>query len=235
MSVSPENVEGILQIFKSVIMDSIKTYVPLRHVVNNFSSRQYPKYIQHASKKKCVLWCRRLYLGGSRLYKWHARKYKGMVHRFHVNSERNLLNNNSTSAFYRHVNSKHNASHGSAPLRNGTNLLMNDADKAYTFNNLLVLSFRLLILHLLLINQHLHIPQMMLISLLLLLLHLYVKLRILFLRDLISSLQYSGPNSHLYLLFLYQFFLRHLINFLFYPLTGSTHLLCRYIKREIQT
>ena len=53
-----------------------------------------------------------------------------MVHRFHVTVERNLLNNNSTSAFYGHVNSKFNALRGSAPLCNGANLLTNEADKA---------------------------------------------------------------------------------------------------------
>ena len=56
MSVSPDNVEGTWQIFKSVIMSSIKTYISLCHVVNNFSPRQYPTYIQRAIKQKRVLW-----------------------------------------------------------------------------------------------------------------------------------------------------------------------------------
>ena len=68
------------------------------------------------------------------LYKLHARKCKRMVHRFHINTERNLLNNNSTSAFHRHVNSKRNASRGLAPSHNGTNSLINDADKACAYN-----------------------------------------------------------------------------------------------------
>ena len=96
--------------FKSVTMDSIQTYVQLRHVVNNFSPCQYLTYIQRVIKQKRVLWCRRRFLDRSRLYKLHARKCKRMVHWFHVNAKRNLLKVNSTSAFYGHVNSKLNAS-----------------------------------------------------------------------------------------------------------------------------
>ena len=62
MSVSPDNVEGLWQSFKSVIMGSIKkkkTYVLLRHVINNFSSRQYSTCIQRPIKQKRVLWRRR--------------------------------------------------------------------------------------------------------------------------------------------------------------------------------
>ena len=58
------------------------------------------------------------------------------MHRSRVNTELNLLNNNSTSVFYRYVNSKLNASRGSTPLRNGANLFTNYADNACTFNNL---------------------------------------------------------------------------------------------------
>ena len=57
MFVSLDNIEGIWQIFKSVIMSLIKTYVPLRHIVNNFDPHQYPTYIQRAIKQKRALWC----------------------------------------------------------------------------------------------------------------------------------------------------------------------------------
>ena len=41
MAVSPDNFEGIWPIFKSIVLGSIKTFVPLRHVVNNSSPHQY--------------------------------------------------------------------------------------------------------------------------------------------------------------------------------------------------
>ena len=43
-SVSPDNIKGNLANFLSVVMGSIKTYVPLRHGVNNFNLQQYPTY-----------------------------------------------------------------------------------------------------------------------------------------------------------------------------------------------
>ena len=77
MSVSPDNVEVIWQALESVIMDSIKTYAPLRNVVYNFGPRQlltwtkiisdiayicgvlYSTYIQRAIKQTRVLWHRK--------------------------------------------------------------------------------------------------------------------------------------------------------------------------------
>ena len=62
MFFSPDNEEGIWQIFKSVIMDSIKTYKPLRHAVNNCGPRQYLTYIQRAIKQKRALCHRRRFM-----------------------------------------------------------------------------------------------------------------------------------------------------------------------------
>ena len=79
------------------------------------------------------------------LYHVHAGNCKCTIHRFRVNAKHNLLNYNFTSAFYGHVNTKLNALYGAAPLHNAT-LLINNADKACTFNNFFSSIFLTLIL-----------------------------------------------------------------------------------------
>ena len=144
-----------------------------------------------------------------------------------------MLNNNSTSAFYRPVNLKFNATRGLAPLHNGAKLFINDADKDCAFNNVFSSIFS---------PPNLVPPPTNLAS-------THTSDEVDYSPATVFAALYEAKHTlsdgyniapsifwtklRLYLLFLYQCFLHHLKNFLFYPLTGSTHLLCRRIKREL--
>ena len=61
--VPPNDVEGIWQIFKSIVTQAIVLHVP-RRVIHAKVANRYPPYIQRAIRLKRTLWRNRYYAGG---------------------------------------------------------------------------------------------------------------------------------------------------------------------------
>lgn len=131
--VAPNNIEGIWQIFKAVIMEAIALHVP-RHATRSLPIRRFPAHIQRSIKRKRILWRRRHLAGGNAQYALHARRCKLLIKRYHAYKERHLLKSNSLAAFYKHVNTKLNSSCGIAPLRVNNEIIIDDEYKARAFN-----------------------------------------------------------------------------------------------------
>ena len=130
----PQNdVEGIWQIFKSIVIQAIVLHVP-RRVIHAKVANRYPSYIQRAIRLKRTLWRNRYYAGGRVRYTIQARKCKRLIKRYYANKERHLLSGKSPTAFYKHVNAKLYSSHSVAPLRVNGQVLTKDEDKVQAFN-----------------------------------------------------------------------------------------------------
>ncbi len=137
--VAPNDVEGIWQLFKSIVTQAIALYVP--EYSARTSARSYPSYIRRAIRRKRTLWRNRHCHGNSALYAAQARKCKKLIRRHQAYKERHLLSSNSLSAFYRHVNAKLNSSRGVAPLRLKDKVITDDTDKAAALNSYFASSF----------------------------------------------------------------------------------------------
>ena len=132
--IPPNNVEGIWQIIKSVIIKAIALYVH-RRVACSKPIQRYPLHIQRAIKRKRALWRLRRCAGGSARYAVQAHMCKRLIKRYLANKERHLLNSKSLASLYKHVNAKLSSSRGVAPLRVNNIELVDDEEKAQAFNN----------------------------------------------------------------------------------------------------
>ena len=83
----------------------------------------------------------RLCNGGMARYLILSRKCTKQIKKFHARKERCLLATGFITAFYKHVNSKRNASCNIAPIKDNSTLLTNDIDKALVFNKYFVSVF----------------------------------------------------------------------------------------------
>ena len=131
--VPPNDVEGIWQIFKSIVTQAIVLHV-FRRVIHAKAANRYPPYIQRAIRLKRTLWRKRYYAGGRVRYTIRARKCKKLIKRYYANKERHLLSGKSFTTFYKHVNAKLYSSHGVAPLHVNGQVLTKDEDKVQAFN-----------------------------------------------------------------------------------------------------
>ena len=133
-STAPSDVDCLWLLFKRVIYDAIALFVPRRRLRRHLASN-YPVYIQRALKRKHALFRRRRHAGGLSKYNMQASRCKVLIKRYHRTKERRLLQTNSLSAFYRHVNRKLCSGHRIAPVRQtDDSVLTDDASKAAAFN-----------------------------------------------------------------------------------------------------
>jgi hypothetical protein len=118
LNIFSSDVESLWQLFKNIINTCIQLYVPHCAPMRGVKKKQYPHYIRRALNHKHILWRARHNHESFVRYKLQATKCKKMIKRFNRSKERRLLNKNSLSAFYRHINRKLYSSRAIAPLRN---------------------------------------------------------------------------------------------------------------------
>ena len=140
-STAPSDVDCLWLLFKRVLYDAIALFVPRRRLRRHLASN-YPVYIQRALKRKHALFRRRHHAGGLAKYNMQVSRCKILIKRYHRTKERRLLQTNSLSAFYRHVNRKLCSGHRIAPVRQTDgSVLTDDASKAAAFNAYIVSVF----------------------------------------------------------------------------------------------
>jgi hypothetical protein len=132
--VHPSDVNGVWLLFKSVLTDAIKLFVPLVQC----RVRRRPKYhmfIRRALRRTQVLWSSRHQPGVLALYKQQAARCKRLITKYNARAERRLINSKSVNAFYRHINRKLDKCQRIPPLKGAKGvMLIKDGDKAESFN-----------------------------------------------------------------------------------------------------
>jgi hypothetical protein len=132
--VHPSDVNGVWLLFKGVLSDAIKLFVPL--VQCRLRRRpKYPLFIRRALRRKQELWRSRHQPGMLAQYKRQAARCRRLITKYHTRAERHLINSKSVNAFYRHINRKLDTCQRIPPLKgaNGV-MLIKDGDKAESFN-----------------------------------------------------------------------------------------------------
>ena len=141
--VPPTNINAVWSVFKNAILSAINLFVPKYEVKHSRKQPYYPLYVRRALKRKHSLWRIRHQYGMLEQYKSQASRCRRLIKNYHVRAEKRIINNKSTSAFYRHVNRKLDHCQRIPPIKaaNG-NILIKDRDKVEEFNEFFTSVFK---------------------------------------------------------------------------------------------
>jgi len=135
-------VDDYWKIFSSVINQGIQMFVPLRNVKSNITKNRktYPRRLRLMLNHKAVPWKKwhnTKDLADKQAYKDYALKCRRELHTFQCSRELQLIENGSTSKFYRFVNRTLGSLRSSQPIFDShSNTLVEDPYKqANIFNN----------------------------------------------------------------------------------------------------